>query len=528
MSLYAREKWAIRRRLDAAGLRRGHRVTRHADRIRQGDAGFGLIEVVVSVALFAIIVAPITLITITTQNGASYFHNRAEAADLATQALETAQYQTANGVNPTPGITTTTQFSGNNPFKVAVDFELVAGTGASQSICIAPAGLTSSRIWTVKATVSWGHGAQSGHVVETTLISPALADLADLNAAEIAVPVYNADDATLETTTPISMTVTGSCTGSQCSGETIPGNEHTTESGNTGSTGCVVFSDLFAGAGWTYTVTASPVAPYVDPNELSDSPTASGMPTRTNVSVQANTVTVVSNPNLILASGATMTVSFQTMKFGGGTSAVLPAPYLPISVQSSTLLCSSLAAETCVLGSGTAARGFSSTSPQTALLFPGQTVTGAAPNYSAWAGDQADSEPSYNGDYGGDVATSFQALSGTVGPLVLPVYPLSLTVTVKADAGSVSGLTVIDSGGEALALNGIAGGTSASGLPLGQYQIQATVTGSNPTVSLTTGGSHPVYVWILPTGICESSTPYTSSDSPCSSPSTTALAVTVG
>ena len=48
--------------------------------------------------------------------------------------------------------------------------------------------------------MSWGHnGGQQGHVVATTLVSPALADLADNNAAEIAVPVYNSDDATLET-----------------------------------------------------------------------------------------------------------------------------------------------------------------------------------------------------------------------------------------------------------------------------------------------------------------------------------------
>ena len=532
MSLCAREKWAIGRRLHAGRLRPRFSASR-LSRLRRGDdAGFGIVEAVVSVALLALVVVPVTHLAIATESSSNALHLRVEASDLATQALETAQYQTANGVNPTAGITTSTQYSGKDPFTVTLDWELVAGTGAASTICIAPPGQLSSRIWTVKATVSWGHnGGQQGHVVATTLVSPALADLADNNAAEIAVPVYNSDDATLETTTPINITVTGSCAGSQCSGETVPSNESTTESANTGSTGCAVFADLFAGAGWTYNVTVSPVSPYVDPNELSNAATATGQPTRTGISVQANTVTVVSNPNIILAPGATTTVKFQTMSFAGGTSAVTPAPYLPISVQSSTLLCSSLAAETCVIGNGSTAFNSSSASAQTALLYPGPAVTGTNPNYSAWAGDQADSEPSYqdsNGDavYGSDVATSFQAVvehDRNDHVARLPAHAHS--GTLKSDAGTVTKLTAVDAGGgDTMTLNGTSG-TVATGLPLGQFQILATVSGSNPAVSVTSSHTTPVYVWMLPTGYCESSSPQAA---PCSSPLTTALGVTVG
>ena len=87
------------------------------------------------------------------------------------------------------------------------------------------------------------------------------------------------------------------------------------------------------------------------------------------------------------------------------------------------------------------------------------TLTFLPPNYSAWAGDQADSAPSYNSDYGADVATSFQDVGpSSNGTLTLPVYPLQLTVTVTSGAGTVSGLTVADAGGgDTIALNGTSG-----------------------------------------------------------------------
>ena len=534
MSHFARGMWAVRRRLDAAGLRLRNRAMRRGAGTGHRDAGFGIIEAVVSIALLAIVVLPVTRLVVTTQAASNNLHLRAEAADLATQALETAQYQTANGVNPSVGITTSTQYSGNDPFTVSVDWELAVGAGASPTVCIASAGQPSSRIWTVKATVSWGRTpSQKGQVTMTTLVSPALADLADTNAAEIAVPIFNADDSTLETTTAIPISVTGQCTGSQCGAESIPGNEVTSESGNSGTTGCAVFANLFAGAGWSYTVNVSPPSPYVDPNEYSDAPTATQAPVRT-VQVQPNTVSPVTNPNIILAQGELMTVNFNTINFVSGSNdgTVKPAPYLPFSVSSSTLLCSSPAPQTCVMGDGTAAGGFSYASPQTALLYPGLAVTGTTPNSSAWVGDQADSSPGFqdaNGDavYGSDVATNFQALPNAVGTLTLPVYPLALKLTINSDAKTVTAMAIADAaGGDTFSLYGttgstfVSGQTTTTGVPLGEFQIKATVSsGGNSTVS-------PTYVWVMPTGVCTSSN--VNFDPTACTPSTSAVSVTIG
>ena len=526
MSLWTRRKGAFRRRRDVAAMRPARRAA-HRLGLRRGDAGFGIVEAVVSVAILALIITPITRLVITTDQAANNMHLRAEAADIATQALETAQYQTANGLNPTAGITSSTQYSGGDPFTVSIDWELAAGTAAS-TFCSGTAGTLSSRIWTVKAMVNWGRApGQHGSVTLTTLVSPALADLADNNAAAIAVPIYNADDATLETGVSINVSVLGSCSPlSVCTGQTIPGNETTSGTANSGSTGCAVFTNLYAGTGWTYTVTVTPPSPYVDPSELSAAATASGLPIRIGVGVQANTVTVVANPNIILAPGSSQTVKFQTYNFGGGsTSSVVPAPYLPISVESSTLLCSTVAPNTCVLGNGTSTGAFntSSASAQPALLFPGPTVTGASPNYSAWAGDQADSIPTFsvNGSaaYGTDTPTVFQSQPNGSGTLTLPVYPLSLTLTIPS--GTVSAMTAADAGGgDTFALNPTSGtlsngGTSATGLPIGQFHIQGTWSaGVFPTL----------YVWILPSGVCSSTTEMTA---PCTTPTTSAIAVTV-
>lgn len=283
-----------------------------------------------------------------------------------------------------------------------------------------------------------------------------------------------------------------------------------------------MFTDLYAGVGWTYTVTVTPPSPYVDPHELSAATTASGLPILTGVGVQPNTVTVAGNPNIVLAPGSLDTIDFATVNYTSGSPdpSVLPSPYLPISVNSSTLLCSALAQNTCVMGNGTATEGFSYATPQQALLFPGSAVTGTTPNYSIWAGDAADSSPTYldsSGDdvYGSATPTTFQAVANGSGILTVPVYPLTLTVTLGSGHGSVSSYTASDvGGGETFTLNGT-GATVATGLPLGQFQIQATGTG-NVSMSL--------YVWIFPTGECSSSSLMTS---PCT-PSGSAIPVTVG
>ena len=100
------------------------------------------------------------------------------------------------------------------------------------------------------------------------------------------------------------------------------------------------------------------------------------------------------------------------------------------------------------------------------------------PNYSAWAGDAADSSPT-NGDYGSSIGpTTFQAISNASVTLNLPLYPLNLTVTDAGGAGTVTALQVVDAGGgDTMALNGTSGSVK-TGLPLGQYEIEAIDTGN--------------------------------------------------
>jgi hypothetical protein len=84
-------------------------------------------------------------------------------------------------------------------------------------------------------------------------------------------------------------------------------------------------------------------------------------------------------------------------------------------------------------------------------------------------------------------------------------------------------LQVVDAGGgDTMALNGTSGSVK-TGLPLGQYEIEAIDTGNR---SVYIGSSSPVYVWVTPTGWC--STTDSPLSTPCSTPSTTAVAVTVG
>lgn len=499
-------------------------------------------EVVVAVVLIAIVSAPISYILISTVKTSNLYHMRAEATDLATQALETAEYQTANGTSPTSGTTTTTQTSGGDPFKVAVTYQLVAGTGVGPTLCTAPAGTTSSKIWSVEATVSWGQGTE-GEVNETTLVSPSYADLADLNAAELAVPVYTPLQ-TLETQNPINITVQGSCNGG-CG--TIPSGESLSETANTGTSGCAVFPDLFSGNSVTYTVTASSNSGWVDPYERSDAATAPGDPTVTDISVQANQVTALSiSQAFVMAQGAAVGVQFQTTAYGGSggggagsggsggsggssgggsagpaaststttttttstttttttqpVTSILPAAYLPISVEASDLLCSN---QICPLGNATNAGGFSSSTAQTALLFPGPSTT---PNYSIWAGNAADSDPGYDNDYGTDVPTSATVGSSSL-TVTLPVYPLTLTNITGTPSLTAQDVT----GGSVITLNAVSGGKSATGLPLGQFEI------------FQNGSQTPsVYVWITPSGVCSSSSQITSI---CSSPSTGSVAI---
>ncbi|MDA8291339.1 MAG: prepilin-type N-terminal cleavage/methylation domain-containing protein [Actinomycetota bacterium] len=498
------------------------------------DDGFSLVEVLVALLVLALVVLPLTLVLITTHSSANTLHRRAEAADLATQALETAQYQAAAGAPLATGATTSTQMSGSDQFRVSLDLSILPQSGVG-TLCTAPPGATSTEVWQATASVSWGSSGSSGSsVVERALISPAQADLANVSAGEIAVPVYTtvassmstttttsspgspaALPTTLETQTPISVTVTGRCTLASCaqpSGTPLP---VTTETENTGSTGCAVFPNLWAATGWLYTVTVSGNAGWVDPSELSDSATATGVPTLAPMAITPDSVTQPTG-QIVLDQGAAVTVDFSDTV----NKSAVPAPFLPVTFVSPGA-CGS--AGLCVLGNATTAFATVASSAQTALLFP---FPSAGANYTVYAGGTSDADPS--AAYYGTGGTVTRLTAGAAGSatVTLPLYPLSLTATVKSDAGSVIQLLAKDSAGNTIDLN-YAGGTGASltSLPLGEYEIGATVSGSNSNVTYSGGTA---YMWVTPTGVCPSTSPLSPGTSVCSSPSTSQIAVTVG
>jgi len=514
---------------------RGHPCTRRQPAAARSSDGFGLVEVLVALLVLALVVLPLTEVLITTHSSANTLHRRAEAADLATQALESAQYQSAAGSPLTTGVTTSNETSGTDAFTVALDLAVLPQSGVG-TLCTAPPGATSTQVWQATATVSWGgSGASGDSVVERALISPAQADLANTNAGEIAVPVYTttlssmstttttsspgspaALPTTLETATPISVTVTGRCSLSSCappSGSPLP---VLTETENTGATGCAVFPNLWAATGWLYTVTVSGNAGWVDPNELSDATTARGVPSLAPLAITPDSVTQPTG-QIVLDQGAPVTVNFSDT----ANPSAKPAPFLPVTFVSPGA-CGS--AGLCVLGDATTAFATGSSSAQTALVFP---FPSAGNNYTVYSGGTSDADPtaSYYGT--SVVATKLLASAATVASVTLPVYPLSLKVTVKSDAGSVTQLVAKDSGGDTIVLNYTSGGTSSlTGLPLGEFTLGATTTGSNSAVSLSSGGQ--AYMWVTPTGVCASSSPITPGSSVCSSPTTSQVAVNVG
>ncbi len=526
-------KERARRVACAAGSRRAGRAVRE----RRGahcDEGFSLVEVLVALLVLALVVLPLTVVLITTHSSANTLHRRAEAVDLATQALETAQYQAAAGSPLTTGVTTTTAMSGSDQFTVSLDLAVLPQSGVG-TLCTAPPGATSTEVWRASATVSWGASASAGNsVIERALISPAQADLANVSAGEIAVPVYTTTASsmattttttspgspaslptTLETATPISVTVTGRCSLASCaqpSGTPLP---VTTETENTGSTGCAVFPNLWAATGWLYTVTVSGNTGWVDPNELSDAVTAGGVPTLAPMAITADSVAQPTGA-IVLDQGAAITVNFSDTV----DKTAAPAPFLPVTFVSPGA-CGS--AGLCVLGNATSAFATGADSAQTALLFP---FPSAAANYTAYAGGTTDADPTatYYGTSG--VTTRLTASAAAAGSVTLPVYPLSLKLTVRSDAGSVTGLFAKDSGGHTITLNYSGGtGVSLTSLPLGEFQLGATVTGSNPSVTYSGGQA---YMWVTPTGVCASTSPLSPGSSVCSSPATSQLSVTVG
>lgn len=471
------------------------------------DQGFGLVETVVAFTLLAIVVVPVTRIIIGTSTASNGYHLRVEASDLATQALAQVAYEASTGNQWAQGSVTSTQQAGSDTFNVAVDVEPVNAT----TICSAGG---SPQAWSAQATVTWG-GASAGQdqaagndVVQSTLIPPPQSEASDSSAAEIAIPVYVATSpTTLETAAPVTITVTGSCSGSCGSSPPAGSNLATSESQSTGTSGCAVFTGLYAGSGWSYSAQITASDGYVNQQEQSSDAGATQAVLASTIAVSPGVVAVPS-AGFYLAPGTLVSVNFAAKSFAGVVSAASPATYLPVTVEPASGPC----AVGCTLGNtlnNGNTQAFST--GQQMGLYPVPVASGA--NYLVWAGGVS-SSPLLAANGANGTATPLATASQNT--VTLPVYPLALTVTKSTSLGAAALSAAAVGSTQPISLNVVVvganptSGVSTTALPLGQYQVTST---SSMAASL--------YVWITTAGVCNSTHAMTSC--PSSSASTAAI-----
>ncbi|HUZ22063.1 MAG TPA: hypothetical protein VMU75_16005 [Acidimicrobiales bacterium] len=475
-----------------------------------------MVEAVVALFLLALVMVPVTRLAITTTGVSNSMHLRLEAADLASQKLAYVAYNAEQGQQWSQGVTSDTESSGTDRFNVSVDVEPV-----NASVLCHSGGVPQA--WSAQATVSWGGGsatsqvAAGNYIEQSTIIPAPQSQGTGSGNGEIAIPVYQ-PSGPLETAQPVSITVTGACTGSSCPAQPYPsGPPYATETVSTGTSGCAVFTGLYADSGWTYTASVTNSNGYVDPSERSTTGTGASAPAlATTLTATAGTIsTPAGGAGFTLAPAATVQVQFQMTNFTGvtGSPSSASAAVLPVTVNSNSpgLSCPTLG---CTLGDGIS----SFNGQQSAQLFPVSAASGN--NYLGWAGGSwGFPSPTVYGSTAGP--TYFNSASGVV---QLPVYPLTFKVTLKPGVTSVDFTATPVGTTTPLALNPASGTSTATmttGLPLGQYQITATP----PLAS-------SEYVWITPAGVCSATSAAgtassSSASQPCASPSTTAIGVSL-
>jgi type II secretory pathway pseudopilin PulG len=526
--------------------------------------GFGLIEVVVALGVLMAILVPVTILVYNGQTASSQLRLRAEAADLASEALQNALNRAAYGQAIDTGpYDLGTKYVGTqgDPFHVELDYEIGYQNQAGE-ICTNPSnGDTNERsdIFTVSAIVTWNHGGGlTGRIVQTTNLAPPGGEFTNPNATEVAVPVVGTDDNPVASAINVRLTcqLTGGQSGS-CDSDLLPGY---VDSGNAQTVnGCAVFTDAWTGSAavpLTYTVQVADNPGWVSSGQLSDAPTATGLPTESGI-VPIPDGVAVAQPAFQMATGTPASVGFTSYWTPTSTP-------LPITVTADV----TGQGQSWILGEpGLSTQSFSTdpSSPSQALLYP-------AGSYDVWAGDLASSasveDPVTYGD--NDLATILtpQAAatvqtpdSATPG---LPLYPLELDLTnVSPQPSSISAAVVgdpADPGGSGWPTNvslhlsctqsadpgagvspagpsgpvtstttstttsstttispsgptGATGATgptgpsgptgqpgwSCTGVPLGEYDV--TVPSSGNQLSLP-------YVWVTPYGMCASSAPF--------------------
>lgn len=464
---------------------------------RRDDAGLTIIEVLVAIALLALIMTPIIRLVIQTGSAANNDRLTVEATDIATSELEQLQNTSTFGTLPTgnvPQPSVTLSVGGTKQtFHVSADYALVADQSGSTVCSLSNGTPVPPEVERIVVTVAWltPNGSVAGQVKEGTYIAPEEGGAIPETSGEVAVPVQtSAANGTPFTSTPVPFQIQGTWSESPPA-DNVPGNQTISENGNTGATGCAVFPDLDPDGGYEYTATLETSSGSVFTGAITSQELPglvnSGVPTDlTPFSESLGTIkygqTVVA-PAISLDLGTNVPVTFFTQGFSSGASAITPAADIAVTVSASELTGSAnhtFAFDTLTSG----------VSPQTissVTLYP-------YTDYECWAGDTPDAAPTYAvagvGVYSSPANQPVPLALPTAGAsLSLPVYPL-----VIKTAGPATGYTIdaveANSPNHTLALNAITSGSTSTGLPLGQYDL--TVTGH--TVS-------PQWIWVTDKGV---------------------------
>jgi Tfp pilus assembly protein PilV len=521
--------------------------------LRCADRGLSIIEVVVAIALLALVTLPVTRIIVETGSAANQDRLRIEAVNIATNAMESLQNESYFGVLQTGSNTTTQTLAENttgahplsDTFQVTTSLQPVAA-GSDKSLCTESNGSqVGAEVWLASITVSWtGDGVP---ITQTTEIAPNQAGVVPQDAGEVVVPLEGPDFSTAYTASTVWITIIGTGTGSVPSNEVIAATANTGGTSGAADTGCVVFQNLDPN-GYTYTVylgsdtisnpRVAPPAPTnetgvvmypLDPGLIDAGTPTTAVPTdgTTPISVTAGQLTVVA-PLYLAGVGTSSQAATATSVADHtvlctsllGTDTCLPDPTvspaadLPVTVDNTTF----------PTGQQVFSFDTDDAQPITAMqLFPG-TSSAAPQTYTAWSGDTDDSSPTYqisgtSAYPGGPAPTSISAVQGVGASASLDVFPLILS-DPSAPAGAVMTVTEVQAPKETYTLSAFTLGVASGGLPLGQYVLGAQ---SGDVVT------SPPYIWVTPTAVyygeSTSQTNYTSY--PSSKPAGTAITVTV-
>lgn len=467
-------------------MKRGIRHSRASARGRRDEQGLTLIEVVASIALIGVVVAPITRLVIDTGTAANQDRLEIEALNLAGQQIEAvnneSHYEGVQQIVNNQAVVHNTSVVSNGGSSSTVDhfqYTLTARPVDEGGSSVCASGSNASPltpiVYQVTVSVGWA-GNGSYPVRQSTYVAVQAAGGVLQDTYQLAVLVDDGVSA-LHYAGGVPVTVTG--TGGVLP---VPANEATTETVETDSSGCAFFPNLDPN-GWTYTYTIGPNAPGGNPNVVTyqDYPgivngatvstTMPGLPTPPmTVGVPA-----VAGP-LNVSAGTTVTINPYTVS----NNTITPAHSIPVTVQNGALPMQQVG------GQGTFSFDLTSTNTQinTVQLYPYQ--------YQAWSGDSSDSYPlSYSGGTTTQIDTRGAPPTAT---LQLPVYALTFSIGAMP-SGTVS-LREVNAPSEVIQLNGFAKSGSTysdpTGVPLGQYYVNYSLTGH--TMS-------PAVVWVTPAGV---------------------------